>query len=418
MGVCILYKVVEVYSIVCMRMPLHIFTYMYIHVCMCRYELLSNCWNERGEQRPNFTTLVSKLQQLQAQHTHSHVDSSHIQPTLRVPDGRPYSTSSFGKGRSASRERLSHSGDPSLTRNHISHREASQTSLRRVSMGSILSRGSAADRLSVTFSVLSDIDGPLGSSSEDVAGFENGEGLQLSSGQQEINNILRQVSTSFIDVPIVDTMPPVLTHSMDDDTRSSVNATILSDDSSNTLVPPSYSNPVRSPKVSVTADETTSLSSSNVTPPPSQATDTYSKTSTTDLESVSTIMSAPFTSSPLQNTAFLYPASGSSGCGGGASSAEDVKRGDHSPLLVGHKARSNGTRHSLAISPSQPSAKSTDSGIRSDEDTDLTHSPNPYTSGAADAGTSTGGNSGGSLGLSDLSSSLMAAFDSWDTTQL
>ena len=396
---------------------------------------MSSCWNERGEQRPNFTTLVNHLQQLQVEQSHNfqphRVDSSHVQPMLRVQDGRPYSASAFGKGRSASRERLSYSGDTSFSRNRISHREASQASLTRVSMSSMMSRGSAADRLSVTFSVLSDIDDPLGSSSEDVTGFENGEGLQLSSGQQEIHNILRQVSASFIDAPIMDTVlaspPTPLTHSMEDDTRSSVNATILSDDSSNTIVPPSYSSPARSPKVSVTADETTSLSSSNpvsVTPPPSQATDTYSKTSTTDLESVSTIMSAPYTSSPLQNTSFLYQTSGSSGYGGVASSAEDVKRGDHSPLLVGHKARSNGTRRSLALSPSQPSAKSTDSGIRSDEDIELTHSPNTYKSASTDAGSrsvSTRDNrsdSGRLLGLSDLSSSLMAAFDSWESTAL
>ena len=134
-------------------------------------------------------------------------------------------------------------------------------------------------------------------------------------------------------------------------------------------------------------------------------------------------MSAPYTSSPLQNTSFLYPVSGSSGYGV-ASSAEDVKRGDHSPLIVGHKARSNGTRHSYAISPSRPSAKSTDSGIRSDEDNELTHSPNAYMSRAANAGStsvSTGDNRSDvrrMLGLSELSSSLMAAFDSWDTTEL
>ena len=40
------------------------------------------------------------------------------------------------------------------------------------------------------------------------------------------NNILQQVGTSFIDVPVVDApLPPTLIiHSMEDDTRSSVNA--------------------------------------------------------------------------------------------------------------------------------------------------------------------------------------------------
>ena len=276
----------------------------------------------------------------------------------------------------------------------------------------MISRGSAADKLSVTFSVLSG-DIPSGNNSEEEADSENDRALPMSTGRQEIHNILCQVSASFVDTPVDTKLPATLaSYTTEDDTCSSINTAILSDISSNTLVPPTVPSPVRSPKLTHAADET-SVTSSNpvsVTPPPSQTTDTHSKTSTMDLESVST---APYSSSPVQSTSFLYTTTGY----GVASSLE---RGDHSPLVVGHKARNS---HSPSYLPSQPSAKSTDSGIRSDEDPET---PNAYTPQTVDAGSSVvrgepvgvGGSdsSGIVLGVSDLSNSLMAAFDSWDST--
>ena len=278
-----------------------------------------------------------------------------------------------------------------------------------MSMASMMSRGSTAEKLSVTFSVLSGADAS-GSDSEDEANQSRGLELQNFTDQQEIRTILRQVSTSFIDSPVEKVRPQV---EVKDEANSSVHTTTaLSDISSCTLVPPPLESPVRSPKLCIAGDET-SLASSNpvsLTPPPSQTVDSQSKTSTTDLESVST---APYTSSPLHGTAFLYPSTFGSGFGVMSNS----ERGDQSPLVVGHRARSR-TSHSPALLPSQPSAKSTDSGIRSDEDSEATHSPNTSMQYAPKAIVTNSSNVGATSdgGMADFSSSLFAVFDTWDNT--
>ena len=382
---------------------------MYV-LCTCRYELLSNCWKDRGEERPNFATLLHHLQQLLLQYS-DHLQDSRVGPQLQVhvstPPGNDKHAFMSSIGMSVSRERLSHSGDSPRPCHRLTHRDTSQGSLKRISMASMLSRGSVTDKLSVTFSALS---GDIGSNSEDETDLGAGELLQTSASQQQLHSILHQVNASFMDPTNEKNTPPSLPRTTDDDTCSSINTAILSDISSHTLVPPAVPSPARSIK-SAGIDETTSMTSSNpisLTPPPSQAADTHSKTSTMDLESVST---APYSSSPLHSTPFLYPGNGY-GVGGSA------ERGDHSPLLVGQKARNT---HSPSFLPSQPSAKSTDSGIRSDEDPDLIHSPTQYTPpAAAETGRGVsggpqdvGGRDSTGLGISDLSSTLMAAFDTW-----
>lgn len=371
---------------------------------MCRYELLSSCWNERGEQRPNFTTLVYRLQQLLTQYpdnlpTREQSQLAHAHSNSCVQDGHAYLHIPSKKGRSVSRDQLQRISDSERSRKH---RETSQG---RISTSSMLSRGSAAEKLSVTFSVLSASDAPSGNSSEEETDFD---GLQMSTDSQGLHNMLHQVTTSFITPPTENTWmlpPPLPSISREDDTRSSINTTNLSDISSHTLVPPPLSSPTRSPR-SATA-ETTSQASSNpasVTPPPSQATDTFSKTSTVDLESVSTSMSAPYSSSPMQSS-YLYPTSG-------YRTADDAKRGDHSPLL-NNKAQASRAQHSPYISPSRPSAKSTDSGIRSDEDTEVSvFNSSAYIPQAADVTGRESANVGG-IEISDLSRTLMAAFDTW-----
>ena len=358
-----------------------------------RYKLLCACWNERGEERPSFKTLVSHIQHLLSQLSNEQADGVEQQSTRKR-----YSSNSIGK--SVSRDRLSHGGESPRSRNNLTFRETSMASLKRVSVASIMSRGSTAEKLSVTFSVLSGADDnmPSGSDSEDEGNQKHRLELQTFTEHQEIQNMLRQVSTSFVDLPVEKVQPAVDFHTVKDD---SVNTTTLSGVSSHTLVPPS---PVRYPKLCIAGDET-SLASSNpisITPPPSQTVDTQSKTSTTDLESVST---APYTSSPLHSTAFLYPSTPGSGFGVMSSS----ERGDQSPLVVGHRAR---TSHSPALLPSQRSAKSTDSGIRSDEDSEATHSPN--TSEATHSYTPKPTGTKG--GITDFSSSLFDAFDTWDST--
>lgn len=319
---------------------------------------------------------------------------AHAHSNSRVQDG--YLHVPKKKGRSASREQLQRISDSESSWKHR------QTSQGRISTSSMLSRGSAAEKLSVTFSVLSASDAPSGNSSDEEKDFD---GLQMSTDRQGLHNTLHHVTTSFITPPSENTwvLPPT---SKEDDTRSSINTTNLSDVSSHTLVPP-FSSPTRSPR-SATA-ETTSQASASVTPPPSQATDTFSKTSTVDLESVSTSMSAPYSSSPMQSS-YLYPTSG-------YRTADDARRGDHSPLITDHKARTSGTQHSPYISPSRPSAKSTDSGIRSDEDTEVSvfnSSSGAYIPRAADGRRNeSASTSVGEIEISDLSRTLMAAFDTW-----
>jgi hypothetical protein len=359
------------------------------------YGLLRSCWNERGEERPSFKTLISHLRRQLAQLSDKHHNSTLKQSLSTLHVDNRYSSSSIG----ASHELLARSGDSPRTRNRLSRREASQGSLKRVSMASMMSRGSTADKLSVTFSVLSGDDNvPSGSNSEDETELGNALELKVFTENQKLQSMLHQVSTSFVDSPVERTPSAVDFHTMEDCASSSVNNINLSDISSHTLVPPTLQSPARSPHIA--SDETTSLASSNpvsLTPPPSQTVDTQSKTSTVDLESVST---APYTSSPMNSTSFLYP---STACG----VVSSLERGDHSPLVVGHRARSS---HSPAFFPAQPSAKSTDSGIRSDEDADLPQSPNAHT-----IPTGADGSKGGD-GIADFSSSFMAVFDTWDNS--
>jgi hypothetical protein len=363
------------------------------------YTLLCTCWNEKGEERPSFKTIIGHLKHLLSQLSNEHPDGVE-QLYVRKR------SSSNGIGKSVSRDRLSHGGESPRSRNHIPVREASMGSLKRVSMASMMSRGSTAEKLSVTFSILSGADAS-GSDSEDEANQSRGLELQNFTDQHEMQSILRQVSTSFIDSPVKKVRPRV---EVKDEANSSVHTTTLSDISSRTLVPPPLESPVRSPKLCIAGDET-SLASSNpvsLTPPPSQTVDSQSKTSTTDLESVST---APYTSSPQHGTAFLYPSTFGSGFGVMSNS----ERGDQSPLVVGRRAHSH-TSHSPALLPSQPSAKSTDSGIRSDEDSEATHSPNTSMQYAPKATNSRNAGATSDGGLTDFSSSLFAAFDTWGNT--
>ena len=348
-----------------------------------RYDLLKLCWNEKGEERPSFKKLLGGLQHIL--HQISNRDTREKEQSSMHACQRQ-SSSSTNKFFS-SREHLAHGGDSPRSRNHLTHREASHGSLRPTSMASMLSRGSTAEKLSVTFSVLS---GNItsGSDSED----ENGLELQtFTEKQQEIQSMLRNVSTSFVESP----EPPAVV--IDD--SSMITA---SDTSSHTLVPPSLVVPLQSPTVCVSADET-SLASSNpisLTPLPGQTADTQSKASTVDLESVST---APYTSSPLHSTAFLYPSPGTGlGVGG------NLERGDQSPLTTDHRAFS---AHPHASVPSQPSAKSTDSGIRSDEDSEIALSHNASTQNTPQPD---GPSTGEKDGVSNFSTSFMAAFDTWD----
>lgn len=347
-----------------------------------RYDILCACWSERGEERPHFKTIIVLLRQLLRQLSS---ESSTDRKSSNLAQSR-LSSSSMGK--SVSRERLSYGDSPGRSRNRLTPREMSMSSLRRVSMASMMSRESTGEKLSVTFSVISG-DDRSGSESDDDT---NGMKLHSLTDQRELKTILREVSTSFIDAsPVVRDIPPVVLsreeQGMNDD-RSLV-----------TLVLPS---PISSPKVVVEADES-SLASSNplsLTPPPNASVDTQSKSSTIDLESVST---ATYTSSPLHSATFLYPTASTSGSGVTSHS----ERAEQSPLTVHHRAYSSSQPPALLHSP--PTAKSTDSGIRSDDESEPTLSPITLLSKTADS-------SNEKTTVNAFSNSLMAAFDSWETT--
>lgn len=388
------------------------------HSSLYRYQLLCTCWNDRGEDRPSFNSLVDQLKHIRSQYPEILEP-----PVVAVPvDDQRYTASTFNKNLSreplASIESETVLGEGLLTRHRSARSAASRSNPKRGSMGSMLSRGSqTGDKLSVTFSVLSASEALSGSSSDEETDFDLEEGLQMSSSQprmEELQHMLQEVNTSFLadsgGVPLE--LSPLSPHSLSNETQTTINNSTQNQDSFTTLVSPvSPSRDVTS-KTPTAESERMSVASNpiSVTPEASQGTDTYSKTSTLDLESVSTSMSVPCTSSPVLTTSPLY-AGGVNGITGVSGAAEEAKNSDPSPLVVGHKAQTNGTMFSH-LSPPGPTAKSTDSGIRSDEELDTLHSPVAQVGTepvALGEGTLTSG-----LGLSDLSSSLMAAFDSWD----
>ena len=341
-------------------------------------------------------------------------------PVVSLPvDDQRYTASTFKKNLSrepmASIESETVLGEGILTR-HRSARSAARSHHVRGSMGSMLSRGSqTGDKLSVTFSVLSASEALSGSSSDEEIDFDPEEGLQMSSSQprmEELQNMLHEVNTSFLagsgGVPLE--LSPLSPHSLSNETQTTITNTVPNQDSFTTLVSPVSPSQDVASRTPTAGDERMSVASNpaSVTPEASQGTDTYSKTSTLDLESVSTSMSVPYTSSPVLTASPLYAAGGVNGTAGVSGGTEEVKNSGPSPLMVGHKARTLVSH----LSPPGPTAKSTDSGIRSDEESDALHSPVAKVS--TEPVTVEGDSVTYGLGLSDLSSSLMAAFDSWD----
>ena len=181
------------------------------------------------------------------------------------------------------------------------------------------------------------------------------------------------------------------------------------DDASTLFVPTATPSPDLVSKTSTFGDETMSTASNSIILPTATSSQANADTSSTlDLESVSTTVSIPYPSSSSQ-TSGLHSLPG-----GGP---DDLKPRERSPLMAEMRARGLGG-NTLSLSPPGIPSKSTDSGIRSDEEADTnidatqddverdsnTHLP---VSGARDSRTSFG------LGISDLSSDLMSAFDSW-----
>ena len=432
-----------------------------IYTCFMshRYTLMTNCWRTRGEERPNFTTVFSQLRDLHSKHA-AFVDSQY-DPSLHTPE---LNLSTFGKNlheekppninidtasRAGSRGyrsgtfpgqyRRSEGGYPRGSRDGEMPGRSPQ-SIRKASQ-------TLPENLSLTFSVLSK-DVMSGSESDtekekgsQVMGFDlnllpalftkestPGAGDTTDSPMELMSSVLHTTSTS--------------TGQQPSSSRAGDNSLFSSRPVETELLPPTPSlSPDLTSKTSTVGDETISTASGNTATLPTEANfnqanaDTISKAST--LDSLSTTLSAHYCSPGLTSNAH--------------NGTEDQKLRERSPLMVDHKARVNG--HSTVSEPGRAS-KSTDSGIRSDEEQDTVH-VEPHTNVTANGDSSnrtvpvesegiavngdhadvvrrnpvgkqqshlseisrdsrTSQASFG-LGISDLSSELMSTFESWST---
>ena len=335
--------------------------------------------------------LIDELKSIQSQ------NFTILPPSINTPDSplSPITATSFGKPQPVNREYLSVKESPRMQYQNGAPRGC----LQRSSVASMLSRGSGTgDRLSITFSILSAADSQLENASDDAASYDLGDALEMKAQPEfgELHDMLRQVSTSFMNSPPEKT-PEILENSSLSGVQSSILGQCQTDDGVR-----SRSQILHTP--STVAHETTSLASSNMA---SQGIDAVSKDSTLDLESVSTAMSAPYTSSPVHMPSHICtPSIATSYANSGVENATD----SHSPKPVQHRFQNRRILHS-PHSPYRPSAKSTDSGIRSNEESDTVHTPEPLQlptttiAGEGDAKQRSP--------LPELANSMLAAFDSW-----
>ena len=370
--------------------------------------MLYTCWNERGEERPSFSSLVDQLK-----HIHSQYCEKTEPPTVRSPvqqmvgDHKSNVSTDMRLEPMATIESESTFGEQTLTRRCSAH---TCNSYRQNSMGSMRSRGSrqSTDKLSVTFSILSASEGCSGNSSDEDMDTDPNlvEGLHITTRKPQMMQLLREVSATFLDGT---SEPPIDLSPIESEESSPVNTTPTDHNGFTTVVmSPSSQNPNLSCKLSFTSgSETMSMTSNHisVTPEVSQSADTHSKPLTPDSVSVGTFMASPYNSSPIQKAPNHYYTSRNI-------QAEETKSITHTPLVVGCMAPNNQALPSLLSLP-VPAAKSTDSGIRSGEDSDVPHSP--VAKGNNELANGDGGSSASGIELSNLSSSFLAAFDSWDS---
>ena len=425
---------------------------------MHRYTLMINCWRPRGEDRPNFTTVFSQLRDIYSKYT-AFVDNQYG-PPLNTPE---LNFSTFGKN-------LHEEKPPTINIDRATR--ASSTGYRsgtfpgQYRSGGGYPRGSRdgempgrspqsirkgsqtlPENLSLTFSVLSK-DVLSGSESDtetekssQVMGFDlnllpalftkestPGAGDATDSAMELMSSVLRTTSTSTSQQPSSST--------------AGDNLLFSSRPVETELLPPTPSlSPDLTSKTSTVGDETISTASGNTATLPTEANinqanaDTISKAST--LDSLSTTLSAHYCSPNLTSATH--------------NGTEDQKPRDRSPLMVDHKARVNG--HSTVSEPGRAS-KSTDSGIRSDEEQDTVHvepeanttangDNHNHTVAAESESMAVNGDHAGvvrrspvgkqeshlsevsrdsrtsqasfGLGISDLSSELMSTFELWST---
>lgn len=418
---------------------------------------MTNCWKTRGEERPNFVTVLGLLKDIYSKYP-AFVDSQ-SGPSPRVPGSQELNFSTFGKNLSQEKPpsidmetAVRTSGGGYGSGGYPGRHRGSEGGFMRSNRSSQLSGRSPLsnrrvsqnqpEKLSLSFSVLS---GDMLSGSE-----SEGEGEKDNPSHSALDlNLLPALftkeatpgagDTTDADMELVSSflgtqssfMSQHLSSSIVGDTSSFSNHHIETE-----LLPPtpSLSPDLTSKTTSTAGDETMSMVSGNTATLPVEANvnhanaDTISKAST--LDSLSTTLSAPypFSCSPSQTSGVHALHNGT---------AEELKPRERLTPMLDHKARMNG--HS-AVSVPESASKSTDSGIRSDEELDAAHTE-PETSTSATVNGNSSDHAGVvkrdlarkqdarlsevsrhsrtsqasfGLGISDLSSDLMSTFESWD----
>lgn len=154
-----------------------------------RYSLLLSCWNQRGEDRPRFSAIHETLKTLNRQYSPSHHARPHPHSTA-TRDSDPYTVTTFGKdlrskpvsvtiepesGGNFESSTPRHSGHAAPTndsfviipRRHSGHKRTSDHTSSVASLGG----GGKAEKISLSFSVLDNVsDGESGSESESEGG--------------------------------------------------------------------------------------------------------------------------------------------------------------------------------------------------------------------------------------------------------
>ena len=441
---------------------------------------MSDCWRKRGEERPNFTTVLSRLEEMYSRYAAVQAMDDRFTPSPQVRTSDDLSFSTFGKNLAVTQSQRSSAGTDAEVASAggvVARRNRGPGGgYHRSSQGSRASRHRDSQRdekLSITFSVLSgDVLGSGPVSGSDSEGEDDPrlsstalilEPLPLSLAEEPLleasdsshlttPSLLNPQSsysetTPYLNLPSTFLSPhsdasALLTPPAKFGTGSSSTLQDVSsypshqgrsgerhEDSSSTILPLTASpSPDIMSKTSTIGDETMSMTSFSVSAVPTSTSsqvnaDTVSKTSTLDLESVSTTVSGP-----ASQASHSLPGHYSNYNG----ATNEQKSRNRSPLLFDHSPRTNG---STSLSPQGRASKSTDSGIRSDEEADgppvmdaegTSAQPNsaaftsPKREGNADASQSaTSRNSRTSqssfgVGISDLSSEFMSAFDTWD----
>ena len=415
-------KKFEITCITC----IHSFTHSFI----CRSSLLSSCWNKRGEERPRFSYLHEALQSLNKSYSPSHVLKRHQNPSLQELT-TPYSATTFGKEsiQVIVEPSVENGLDQSSTPRHsngnavgVAGGGSGEWSFKRQSGGQTRrggggdrqsnnsvgtgGRGSKAEKISLSFSILDD-DSMASGSDED----EEGEGSFPSTLKSRVS-----VATG--------TVPASSSGAEKAESLSTLQPVSLSPALAPPTVPPPGS---PDPAASTTAESASSRSS--IVMPAAISTDRSSFYST-GIDSVSTTFSTPLP----------HPLSHTPNSNGGMELKSYYGGGvDHTEL-----------RPQVMTTP----FKSTDSGIRSDEEsssskscdsghmirranlpgnhsnqapppllpapTDLTSEielRDPRTERLRDSNLRDSNSSRVSLGLgvTDFSSELMAAFDNFSS---